>query len=48
MIIAILLFLILFFLVSKALAGMALYAVGGLIGLLLVLVALFIKRRRNQ
>lgn len=48
MIIALLLFLILFFLVSKALAGMTLYVIGGAIGLLLVFIAAIIKRRRKQ
>lgn len=48
MIIVLLLFLILFFLVSKALVGMTLYVIGGAIGLLLVFVAVIIKRRRNQ
>ena len=42
-----LLFLILFFLVSKALAGMTLYVIGGALGVLLVFIAAIIKRRRN-
>lgn len=48
MIIALLLFLILFFLVSKALVGMTLYVIGGAIGLVLVFVVLSIKRRNRR
>lgn len=42
-----LVFLILLFLVGKSLVGMTLAAVGGAIGLILVIGALIIKRRRN-
>lgn len=42
-----LVFLILLFLVGKSLVGMTLAAVGSAVGLILVIGALIIKRRRN-
>lgn len=48
MIIVLLLFLILFFLVSKALAGMTLYVTGGILGLLLFFIIAIVKRRKTK
>lgn len=42
-----LVFLILLFLVGKSLVGMTLASIGGAIGLILVIGALIIKRRRR-
>lgn len=42
-----LVFLILLFLVGKSLVGMTLTAVGGVIGVILVIGVLFIKRRKR-
>lgn len=43
-----LVFLILLFLVGKSLVGMTLSAIGGVIGLVLVVGILFIKRRNRS